>query len=287
MRCPLTTVLADADGTLLDTRELIERGQFVAACDVLRETGWIEDDLPSWLAYRKALRESVGGSTAETLAATLGRLLPPDRLAHVDIAIVDSRLSAVQDSLAPSTVRAYSGLRAFLQTIADYDLALAIVTSGTRYHVLRNFGLALPELGCSDSASNHAIPISQRLDTLGQRLKQTFGIREFCAVTADDVAQTKPNPEGMRLALNALGARADQALIIGDQPCDVHAGRGAGLSRVWALSHGFGTADQLAKVGADRVLPDLVTASAALKDVALGVHQTQSSVRPCSTSITR
>lgn len=48
-------------------------------------------------------------------------------------------------------------------------------------------------------------------------------------VTADDVANTKPDPEGYRLALDRLGAEADRTLAVEDSPAGLRAALAAGL----------------------------------------------------------
>lgn len=48
-------------------------------------------------------------------------------------------------------------------------------------------------------------------------------------VTDDDVAEAKPHPEGLRLALQTLGLSADQAVYIGDSLGDAQAAEAAGV----------------------------------------------------------
>jgi len=48
-------------------------------------------------------------------------------------------------------------------------------------------------------------------------------------VTGDDVGQPKPSPEGMHLALAALGARPDEAVYIGDTLLDLETAQAAGV----------------------------------------------------------
>jgi HAD superfamily hydrolase (TIGR01509 family) len=49
------------------------------------------------------------------------------------------------------------------------------------------------------------------------------------AVTADDVAHPKPDPEGLLQALKRLGATAASAVYTGDTVHDMRAARGAGV----------------------------------------------------------
>lgn len=57
-------------------------------------------------------------------------------------------------------------------------------------------------------------------------------------VTADDVREPKPAPEGLALALRTLGLAADQALYVGDTGSDHDFARAAGVTFV-AVEGGF------------------------------------------------
>lgn len=59
-------------------------------------------------------------------------------------------------------------------------------------------------------------------------------------VTGDDVERYKPDPEGVHKALSIAGVPADRALVVGDSPYDVLAGRAAGTRTAVAL---WGAAD--------------------------------------------
>ena len=68
--------------------------------------------------------------------------------------------------------------------------------------------------------------------------EQAFAIGPFDAVlTDDDVRTAKPDPEGIRAALDVLGSRAEHAVYIGDSRSDLEAGRSAGVrtgAALWA-----------------------------------------------------
>lgn len=49
-------------------------------------------------------------------------------------------------------------------------------------------------------------------------------------VTAEDVAEGKPDPEGYRLAAEKLGVRAEHCVVIEDAPAGVRSGRTAGAA---------------------------------------------------------
>lgn len=74
-------------------------------------------------------------------------------------------------------------------------------------------------------------------------------------VSADDVAHAKPHPEPVLMTLQALGFRADEAVVVGDTPFDILMGRAAG-TRTIGVDYGNATAAQLREAGADRVVSD-------------------------------
>jgi HAD superfamily hydrolase (TIGR01509 family) len=71
-------------------------------------------------------------------------------------------------------------------------------------------------------------------------------------VSSDDVSRTKPDPEGVRVAAEALGVPAGRVLMAGDSPADVSAGRGAGARTAVVLWAAF-RAERLRQAGADYV----------------------------------
>jgi HAD superfamily hydrolase (TIGR01509 family) len=69
-------------------------------------------------------------------------------------------------------------------------------------------------------------------------------------VSADDVTRPKPDPEGVRLASEALRVPTDRILMAGDSPADVTAGRAAGAKTASVLWAAF-RPERLRKAGAD------------------------------------
>lgn len=55
-------------------------------------------------------------------------------------------------------------------------------------------------------------------------------------VTKDDVAELKPHPEGVRLALRHLNSDPGKTLMVGDTPMDVLAGKASGTQTAGVLS---------------------------------------------------
>lgn len=71
---------------------------------------------------------------------------------------------------------------------------------------------------------------------------------------SDDVGDSKPDPDIFLAALNKLGCRADEAVVIGDTPYDAIAATRAGVKAVGVLSGGFREED-LREAGCVAVYP--------------------------------
>ncbi len=61
-------------------------------------------------------------------------------------------------------------------------------------------------------------------------------------ITADDIQNLKPNPEGTLLALKKLKVKASEAILVGDAIVDIEMGKNAGVKTV-AITWGFGGED--------------------------------------------
>lgn len=76
---------------------------------------------------------------------------------------------------------------------------------------------------------------------------EQFGlIQHFDHVQGTDGFPAKPDPGVLLKSLEALGARADECLLVGDSPSDMEAGRRAGI-RTCAVSWGYGDTGELAR----------------------------------------
>ena len=104
-------------------------------------------------------------------------------------------------------VRAFPGAVEAVQALAQRGLALGIVTS--KLHASARRGLAL----CGFEGLFRAV------------------------VASDDVSEHKPHPAPVRAALAELGVAADEAVMVGDSPHDLAAGRAAG-TRTAAVAWG-------------------------------------------------
>jgi len=71
-----------------------------------------------------------------------------------------------------------------------------------------------------------------------------FDIRKHfkAFVTLEDTELHKPNPAPALKALELLGARPEEAIMVGDSVFDIHCAHGAGIKAVlvkWSAAHGF------------------------------------------------
>ena len=64
------------------------------------------------------------------------------------------------------------------------------------------------------------------------------GISGDVLLTRDDVSNTKPHPDHLHAALEMLGVRADEAVMVGDHWMDVRAGKAAGTRTIGFLRPG-------------------------------------------------
>jgi HAD superfamily hydrolase (TIGR01509 family) len=93
------------------------------------------------------------------------------------------------------------------------------------------------------------------IDAAATGLAGTFDI----LITGDDVAKGKPDPEGIRSALETLGCAASASWYIGDGPVDIRAGRAAGV-RTIGISHGLHSVEELADEHPDALVSSLAEA---------------------------
>ncbi len=252
-------LLSDADGTLVNTLNLIRQGQYETSKSYLTRQGIAIDDLPVYDTYEKLLNQTVGTSARDTLEKTL-RLYyknKPHHLLNLDFNDLHSQLNPVQDKIAPEYVKAYDGLSDFLSHLGKNGIKLAIFTSGTSHHIVRNFGIALPEMGLIDLYTCPNISDRDKLTTFESTVKQHYGIPEFTVVTCEDITAHKPDPEGVELAMSRLSVTPDNSLVLGDHKVDMQSGINAGVAQRIGITHGFDDRPTLEAAGATDVIDEL------------------------------
>jgi HAD superfamily hydrolase (TIGR01509 family) len=89
-------------------------------------------------------------------------------------------------------------------------------------------------------------------------LKKT-GIHDHfhTVITGDQVASSKPDPEGIYLALRKMHIHPSQAIMVGDGVVDILAGKKAGLAKTVGVTHGFGSPEELMAAGADHIIDNI------------------------------
>ncbi len=98
---------------------------------------------------------------------------------------------------------------------------------------------------------------------------EATGLRPYfqVVVSGQTYTRTKPHPEPVRRAAEALGVPPQATLMVGDTTVDILAGRAAGAQTVGVLC-GFGTARELRRAGAHLLLPS----TAMLAEILSGEH---------------
>ena len=96
---------------------------------------------------------------------------------------------------------------------------------------------------------------------------EQFGLRPYfqTVVTAQTCRYTKPFPDPVLHAAQALGVPVEQCVMIGDTTVDMRAGKSAGAQTIGVLC-GFGHRDELSRAGADVILETTGMVEAALAE---------------------
>ena len=130
----------------------------------------------------------------------------------------------------PGLISMYPGIRPLLETLRKRGVKLGVVTQKWRSVELdgRRVGAAeeLLELGIADMFS--------------------------AVVGLEDVTRFKPDPEPVEVALRLLSVAPQEAVMVGDSPADIEAGRAAGCLTCHA-TWGLPIAGRSADLGADMV----------------------------------
>lgn len=73
-------------------------------------------------------------------------------------------------------------------------------------------------------------------------------------VGGHDVVNKKPHPEPVETALERLGMRPDEAVMIGDLPADIQSANAAGVQRTIGVTYGMGSQESLEQAGATYIV---------------------------------
>ncbi len=99
---------------------------------------------------------------------------------------------------------------------------------------------------------------TSRVSDGAHRILDALKLREAfdSIVGLQDVRKPKPDPEAVLLALARLNVPAHAAIMIGDTPADMQAGKGAGSDVIGIVSDIY-SAEELVAAGADAVIGSL------------------------------
>jgi HAD superfamily hydrolase (TIGR01509 family) len=202
---PITTILCDLDGTLVDSRRDIA---------VAFQQAWqtVVGGTPPSPA---AIAQHIGKPLVEMLRELGGMLSPP---------LLGAFLAAYRHTYARQDAylaQPYPGVIATLQALSTFTLGIVTTKEpGQAEVVLRRLALT---------------PFFQHIQggTPGLRLK--------------------PAPDTILAALAALHCAPPQALMVGDTPADILAGKAAGTTTC-AVTYGFGTRQALLQCAPDYVI---------------------------------
>lgn len=255
----IEAVLSDADGTLVDTVQLIRHGQYETAKTYLEGHDIHANEIPDYDRYEVLLNQAVGGSARDTLERTV-RLLyesQPHYLDGIDFDALHNMLNPIQDRIAPEFVKPYEGLSETLKTLGSTGIKLAVFTSGTPHHVVRNFSVALPEVGLTTLSQDKSLTDQAKLDLFTAKVQDFYRLPAFTVVTADDTLRHKPDPEGLNLAMQRLGVLPDASIVLGDHKVDMQTAISAGVKQRIGITHGFDDKPTLEAAGATEIIDSL------------------------------
>jgi phosphoglycolate phosphatase-like HAD superfamily hydrolase len=252
-------IISDADGTLVDTLHLIRHGQYETAKTYLTQKDIGLAHIPSYEEYEVLLNQTVGGSARDTLEKTVKLLYEdqPQHLVGIDFDELHDLLNPVQDRIAPEFVKAYDGLPRFLTQLGKLGIKLAVFSSGTPHHIVRNFGVSLPELGLTDLYKSSAINDIEKLRQFESTIMKHFMIPEFTVITCEDVTTHKPDPASLNLAMQRLNVTTEKSMVFGDHAVDMQAGVNAGVALRVGVTHGFNGDKLLLDAGATQIVHSL------------------------------
>lgn len=178
MAKPITTLLFDFDGTLLDTNELIiQTFQHVLGSHYPGKYERV-DILPF---LGPTLEETFGSVELEKMEQLIKEYRAWNKLMH--------------DELSSE----FDGVSETMRLLKAAGMKMAIVSTKRKDMVMR-----------------------------GLELLDVEGVFDE-VIALEDVTRTKPDPEPILLALERLGATADEALMIGDNYHDIVGGKNAGV----------------------------------------------------------
>jgi len=128
--------------------------------------------------------------------------------------------------------------------VSNADLVKAYPSSLSVLSALRKIGMRTAAVTSRRTTALRTLEVTGLIDLLD------------VVVTGDDVVNCKPDPEGLVIALDLLGATPDRSIMVGDTASDVMAAKSAGLRSV-GVTFGFYSAADYKACPPDYVIDDL------------------------------
>lgn len=224
-RTPISAVLFDLDGTLLDTAPdliaaanwaLMEEGLPPCPMDEAKPyiSGGARTILGFWLVKSVEQRPVLNYPHANDVSAAYEPLF--DR-------IMNRMLDRYEMNLCQHT-RYFEGMETVLDQLDSSGLPWGIVTNK-----MSRFTTPLTE----------ALELSRRTD---------------CIISGDTTTERKPHPEPLLEASRRLGINPESCVYIGDAARDIEAGRRAGMATLAALYGYISAGEDIDSWGADDTL---------------------------------
>jgi pyrophosphatase PpaX len=192
---PFSTVLFDLDDTLLDSFE----ARLITLEAVFSFAGIYYPDAEQFLY------DLQGSSFIDAVA----RL---EKEQNIDIDLYSNYRSRYWTK-KPGTLRLYPGIREILEQFHSQGTKLGIVTQKYR----------------SIEVEGYPAGAIQELKEL--EITELFSV----IVGFEDVTEHKPHPAAINLAINSLGSKPEETVMVGDSAADMEAARAAGCFSCYAI----------------------------------------------------
>ena len=176
-------------------------------------------------AYEVPAEHLGNGAVLETIQVGRGYLAEQGEAKAQGFVSDAFALIEEQEVAAARRAQPYEGVEVMLARLRGRDMSIAIVTRNCRAAV--------------------------------EAVMDRVWLDHDLLLTRDDVAQVKPHPRHLLCALEGLGLDTAEALMCGDHPMDVMAGKGAGMFTV-AIGHGVRDLEAFAEVDPDAYLERVV-----------------------------
>lgn len=142
--------------------------------------------------------------------------------------------------------RVEAGLAAFMEYYDEHLLDFTRPYPGVE-EVLEHFAPTKPLAVVTNKPEGFTMKILEGLELTGY-FREVLGY--------DSVELKKPHPEGILRVLAGWGVEAARAVMVGDSPYDIQAGKEAGAVTV-AVTYGFKPLGELSAWGPDHLIDDI------------------------------